>query len=87
MPTTKRPRAPMVTMALILALSTGPALSDEVLGPPRAAQTEIRTTLLGISEWSYKWGQPHNHADPHGARGMVNRGKVWFAEKDGKLIG
>src|SRR5262245_28988576 len=48
---------------------------------------QIRSKLLGTPVWAYEWGQVPGHADPHGAAGKVEAGKVSFVEKDGKLLG
>ena len=72
-------RTAMAAMAFILLC--GPALGED------AGTDQIRATLLGTPEWVYEWGQPKDHPDPQGARGKVNTGKMWFVEKDGKLIG
>src|SRR5262245_57005518 len=70
-----------VTAALAAILLCSPALGDD------AGTDQIRAMLPGTPVWVYEWGQPIDHPDPQGARGKVNTGKVWFVEKDGKLIG
>ena len=67
----------MATMFTAGILSICPAFSQP---------EEIRSKLLARPVWAYEWTQPHP-TDPHGAEGKVTRGKAWFEEKDGKLIG
>ena len=70
-----------IMAAVASILLCGPAFGDD------AGTDQIRATLLGTPEWVYEWGQPKDHPDPQGARGKVNTAKMWFVEKDGKLIG
>ena len=72
-------RTAMAAVAAIL-------LSGAALGGD-AGTDQIRATLLGTPVWVYEWGQPLGTPNPVGAPGKVERGKVSFVEKDGKLIG
>jgi len=65
-----------VTAALAAILLCGPALGDD------AGTDQIRARLLATPVWVYEWAK-----DIPTAPGKVDRGKVSFVEKDGKLIG
>jgi hypothetical protein len=69
-----------VAAALAAILLSGPALSDD-------ATDQVRSKLLAAPAWAYEQAQAPDNADAHGRPGKVERGKAWFAEKDGKLIG
>ena len=71
-------RAAAAAVAAILL--SGPALGAD-------HPDHIRAQLLATAVWIYEWRQTPGHADPHGAPGKVETGKVWFVEKDRKLIG
>lgn len=83
----RRPKGLMLTVSIAVSFSSWPAMSEEVPDQLHAAKLGIRATLLGAAKWAYESGQLPNKPDPHDARVKLNRGTVWFSEKDGKLVG
>jgi hypothetical protein len=69
-----------VTAALVAILLSGPALSEDASG-------QTRSKLLAVPVWAYEEAQAPDNTDAHGRPGKVERGKAWFKEKGGKLIG